>query len=211
MRKTIILLAIGCLLVVLAGCNGHKNTAASVPVKQPTTTKNYAVIPAPATAQPSVSSKADGAGSSSLYDQSLLFPDGKVITSDIGQIGYGWKGLGIQLCTMWAYPGNDNTSLARLLGNHVAIISQRPVTLSIGPAVLVLADRTPPAASGDNTVTHECWLIVFHPDPEHTDRQIAYTMQARCSGVTPGDAAAEILELAKGWKIPALQAQGPGK
>jgi hypothetical protein len=54
-------------------------------------------------------------------------------------------------------------------------------------------------------------LIVFHPDPEHTDRQIAYTMQARCSGVTPGDVSSELLELSKGWKLPAFQTQGPGK
>jgi hypothetical protein len=195
MRKMIVLLAIGCLLAILSGCSGH----------------NKASTPTPATEQPSVSSQADGAGSSSIYNQSLTFPDGKVITSDIGQIGYGWKGLGIQLVAMWEYPGSGNFSLDRLLGNHVVIISQRPVTLSIGPAVLVLANRTPPAASGGNTVTHECWLIMLHPDPEHRDRQIAYTMQARCSGVTPGDAAAEILELAKGWKIPALQASGPGK
>jgi hypothetical protein len=196
MRKMVTLLAIGCLLAILAGCSSH----------------NKAAAPIPATAQPSVSSQADGAGSSSIYDQSLTFPDGKVLTSDIGQIGYGWKGLGIQLVTMWEYPGSGNFSLDRLLGNHVVIISQRPVAISIGPTVLVLADRTPPAASGDNTVTHECWLIMLHPDPEHADRQIAYTMQARCGkAFAPGAAAAETLELAKGWKIPALQAPGPGK
>jgi len=150
-----------------------------------------------------------------LYDQSLVFPDGKIITSDIGQIGYGWKGLGIQLYTMWAYPVGDGTSRAMVesvLGNHVVSFSQRPVTLGIGPAVLVSVNRDMPAASGAHAIYHECWLIVFHPDPEHTDRQIAYTMQARCGrAFTPDDAAAAMLELAKGWNIPTLQVQGSEK
>ena len=211
MRKEIALLVTGILFLSLTGCSGREKpgmSAAQPATGQPAAALHQAAA-VPVATQQAANSNPDAAGSSSLYDQSLVFPDGKVITSDIGQIGYGWKGLGVQLCTMWAYPVGDDTSDAlvrSVLGNHVVSFSQKPVTLGIGPAVLVSVDRDMPAASGDHAIYHECWLIVFHPDPPgYSDRQIAYTMQARCGSVAPGPAAATMLELAKGWKIPALQ------
>jgi hypothetical protein len=211
-RKEIVLLVIGILLLSINGCSGHDQpgTSSAQPVTgRPAATVNQAATTVRAATQQAANSNPDATGNSSLYDQSLVFPDGKVITSDIGQIGYGWKGLGIQLCTMWAYPGSGN-ALRNLVGNHVVRFSQQPVTLDIGPEVMVSVDRDSPAASGSNTVHHEIWLIVFHPDPQHTDRQIAYTLQARLGAVSPDEASFEILELAKTWDIPALHSSQPG-
>jgi hypothetical protein len=120
-RKEIVLLVIGILLLSINGCSGHDQpgTSSAQPVTgRPAATVNQAATTVPAATQQAANSNPDATGNSSLYDQSLVFPDGKVITSDIGQIGYGWKGLGIQLCTMWAYPGSGN-ALRNLVGNHV--------------------------------------------------------------------------------------------
>jgi hypothetical protein len=225
MKNMIILLAIGCLLVVMAGCSSHKKTATSAPA--PTAPENQQTVttqtttnqvsapqnptsstPTPATEQPASSTAED------WPYFSLVFPNGKVITSDDYQPYY-WKGLGIQLYTQVGVANDNSLGLVEgIVGNHTDIIVSQdlqPVTLAIGPAILVMADRTPPAASGSNTVTHECWLIAWRPDPNNADRQFTQALQAILVNVSPSDAPSELLELSKGWKLPAFQTQGPGK
>jgi hypothetical protein len=195
-RKEIVLLVISMLLLSVTGCGGHDQPGTSA--AQPAT----AVRP---TTQQTTSSNPDATGSLSLYDQSLVFPDGKVITSS-DQEAYNWKGLSIRLCSPMTDGSFDTLAQTEVvLANHCQIVSRQPINLALGQATLVLVDRTPPAASGLNMVTHECWLILFHPDPEKDGDQIAYAIWARLGNVSSSDATSEILQLAKGWNIPALQ------
>jgi outer membrane murein-binding lipoprotein Lpp len=223
MGKKVVLLAVVCLLTVMAGCSsyGKTNTPTPAPVTSQnqqiaTSQTNTTITPAPqkqaSTPVPTVTQQTYSSTAENWPYSSLVLPNGKVITSKDNQPSY-WKGLNIQLYT--ALGANDNllSLVEEIVGNHTYIVSQdlQPVTLTIGPAILVMVDRTPPAASGSNTVTHECWLIAFRPDPNNADRQFTYAIQAILVNVSPSDASSELLELSKGWKLPAFQTQGPGK
>jgi outer membrane murein-binding lipoprotein Lpp len=216
MGKKVVLLAVVCLLTVMAGCSsyGKTNTPTPAPVTSQnqqiaTSQTNTTITPAPQKqASKTVPTTAQQKYSYWPYS-SLVLPNGKVITSKDYQPSY-WKGLNIQLYTALG-AANDNLldRVQDIVGNHTDIVSQdlQPVTLTIGPAILVMVDRTPPAASSSNTVTHECWLIAFHPDPERADRQFVYAIQAILVNVSPSAASSELLELSKGWKLPAFQTQ----
>ena len=195
MGKKVVLLAVVCLLVlVLTGCSSYGKTNTPTPAPQKQASKTV-----PTTAQPKYSY---------WPYSSLVLPNGKVVTPGDNQPTY-WKGLNIQLYT--ALGANDNllSLVDDIVGNHTYIVAQdlQPVTLAIGPAILAMVDRTPPAASGSNTVTHECWLIAWRPDPNNADRQFTQAIQAILVNVSPSDAPSELLALSKGWKIPAFQTQ----
>jgi hypothetical protein len=218
MKRMIILFVIGCLLVAMAGCGNHKNNETSAPApmvsenKQNVITQTTHQVPSPqkqtSTPVPTVTQQTYSSAAANWPYSSLVLPTGKVITSKDSQPSF-WKGLSIQLYT--ALGANDNSLdlVDDIVGNHTDIVAQdlQPVTLTIGPAILVMVDRTPPAASGSNTVTHECWLIAFRPDPNNADRQFTYAIQAILVNVSPSDASSELLGLSKGWKLPAFQTQ----
>jgi hypothetical protein len=203
MGKKVVLLAVVCLLTVMAGCSSYGKT--NTPTPAPVTSQNQQIATSPA---PTVTIQIHSSTAENWPYSSLVLPNGKVITSKDNQPSF-WKGLNIQLYT--ALGANDNllSLVEEIVGNHTDIVAQdlQPVTLTIGSAILVMVDRTPPAASGSNTVTHECWLIAFHPDPERADRQFVYAIQAVLVNVSPSDASSELLELSKGWKLPAFQTQ----
>jgi outer membrane murein-binding lipoprotein Lpp len=215
MGKKVVLLAVVCLLTVMAGCSsyGKTNTPTPAPVTSQnqqiaTSQTNTTITPAPQKqASKTVPTTAQQKYSYWPYS-SLVLPNGKVITDN--QPTY-WKGLNIQLYT--ALGANDNllSLVDDIVGNHTYIVAQdlQPVTLTIGPAILVMVDRTPPAASGSNIVTHECWLIAWRPDPNNADRQFTQAIQAILVNVSPSDAPSELLALSKGWKIPVLQTKAP--
>jgi hypothetical protein len=214
--KRFVLLATCCLLVlVLTGCSsyGKTNTPTPAPVTSQnqqiaTSQTNTTITPAPQKqASTPVPTTAQQKYSYWPYS-SLVLLNGKVITPGDNQPTY-WKGLNIQLYTGLARKDNLLSLVEEIVGNHSYIVSQdlQPVTLTIGPAILVMVDRTPPAASGSNIVTHECWLIAWRPDPYDAGSQFTQAIQAILVNVSPSDAPSELLELSKGWKLPAFQTQ----
>jgi outer membrane murein-binding lipoprotein Lpp len=217
MGKKVVLLAVVCLLTVMAGCNSYGKT--NTPTPAPVTSQNQQIATSQTntTITPALQKQASKTVPMTAQQKysywpysSLVLPNGKVVTPGDNQPTY-WKGLNIQLCT--ALGANDNllNLVDDIVGNHTYIVAQdlQPVTLAIGPAILVMVDRTPPAASGSNTVTHECWLIAWRPDPNNADRQFTQAIQAILVNVSPSDASSELLGLSKGWKIPALQTKAP--
>jgi outer membrane murein-binding lipoprotein Lpp len=215
MGKKVVLLAVVCLLTVMAGCNSYGKT--NTPTPAPVTSQNQQIATSQTntTITPALQKQASKTVPMTAQQKysywpysSLVLPNGKVVTPGDNQPTY-WKGLNIQLYT--ALGANDNllNLVDDIVGNHTYIVAQdlQPVTLAIGPAILVMVDRTPPAASGSNTVTHECWLIAWRPDPNNADRQFTQAIQAILVNVSPSDAPSELLALSKGWKIPAFQTQ----
>jgi glucose/arabinose dehydrogenase len=215
MGKKVAILAVVCLLTVMAGCSSYGKT--NTPTPAPATSQNQqiatsqtntAITPAPQKqSSTSVPTIAQQKYSYWPYS-SLVLPNGKVITPGDNQPTY-WKGLNIQLYTGLAPKDNLLSLVMEIVGNHTGIVAQdlQPVTLTIGSAILVMVDRTPPAASGSNTVTRERWLIALRPDPNNADRQFTYAIQAILVNVSPSDASSELLGLSKGWKLPAFQTQ----
>jgi len=217
MGKKVVLLAVVCLLTVMAGCNSYGKT--NTPTPAPVTSQNQQIATSQTntTITPALQKQASKTVPMTAQQKysywpysSLVLPNGKVVTPGDNQPTY-WKGLNIQLYT--ALGANDNllNLVDDIVGNHTYIVAQdlQPVTLAIGPAILVMVDRTPPAASGSNTVTHECWLIAWRPDPNNADRQFTQAIQAILVNVSPSDAPSELLALSKGWKIPAFQTKAP--
>jgi outer membrane murein-binding lipoprotein Lpp len=215
MGKKVVLLAVVCLLTVMAGCSSYGKT--NTPTPAPVTSQNQQIATSQTntTITPALQKQASKTVPMTAQQKysywpysSLVLPNGKVVTPGDNQPTY-WKGLNIQLYT--ALGANDNllNLVDDIVGNHTYIVAQdlQPVTLAIGPAILVMVDRTPPAASGSNTVTHECWLIAWRPDPNNADRQFTQAIQAILVNVSPSDAPSELLALSKGWKIPAFQTQ----
>jgi hypothetical protein len=147
MKRTIILLVIGCLLVAMAGCSSHKNTETSAPIptapenQQNMITQTTHQVPSPqkqtSTPVPNVTQQTYSSTAENWPYSSLVLPNGKVITSKDYQPSY-WKGLNIQLYT--ALDANDNSLdlVEDIVGNHTDIVAQdlQPVTLTIGPAIL---------------------------------------------------------------------------
>lgn len=129
-------------------------------------------------------------------EQSIVLPNGKIWD------GTTWNGLNIQLLVIGL---SSDAPITSIIGNHAEIISQEKVTINNEPALLVLVERSQPAAeeakTGENIKTYEYWLIQsqLKPYPGREDMKLAYVLTATFT-TSPDIAHSNILELAKGWK-----------
>ena len=113
-----------------------------------------------------------------------------------------WNGLNINLLVLGL---NFQYPITSILGNHAEIISQEEVTINNWEALIVLVDRTQPAAeeakTGKNIHSFEYWLTQrnLRSYPGREDMKLAYVLNATFN-TSPSIARSNILELAKGWK-----------
>ena len=191
--RTICALIVITVFCALVGCSKSSensnsnsqaiNTCNSLPTKSDSTSLSQSQI------QEDISKAQAG--------QSILLPDGKKWD------GTPWNGLYMNFLVMGL---KSDAPITSIIGNHAELVSQEEVAISTGSALLVLVDRTPPAAEEAKTgkVTHsfEYWLIQneLRPYPERQDMKLVYVLFATFN-TTPSIARSNILKLAKGWEI----------
>ncbi|HEU4963692.1 MAG TPA: hypothetical protein VFV52_07500 [Bacilli bacterium] len=128
-----------------------------------------------------------------LPEQSLHLPDGTVIGKDEAIT---WKHMHGGFWLM----ATENQSTAYVVGNHATVTSEETVDLPSGPAVFAIVERTPPAASGLQTVTQEYWLIQYKKDPRQSAPYLAFSISMK-TDADPETAKRELLEVGNYWQI----------
>lgn len=144
------------------------------------------------TVQVNTKTNSQTAQSNPLFQTTLTLPNGVIISTDKV---VKWKDLSIQLLvTNLPAPSNTTDGYKEIIGNHSTIISHEVVKTSAGNAVLVLNERTPPAATKSIVPTFEYWVIVY-------GRQYTYAINATIIG-NREKAKSEIFSLLNRWKAP---------
>lgn len=200
-----------CICSIFAGCSNNISKKSNE-VSPNLTSENTSQATTSTTLSPTMataSSSEETTVNPDIYYQSLTFPNGDVITSN-DETDYKWNEYDVRLWTLGVYPETEDPIIGAV-GGHSTIVSQENVTLAIGQALLAFVYREQPAAANDNTITHECWLIVYRPSPTQSDAELAYCIQVIFSDSktepvvseqTTSDVSEKIIELAKNWNIP---------
>ncbi|KEO82606.1 copper amine oxidase N-terminal domain-containing protein [Tumebacillus flagellatus] len=90
-----------------------------------------------------------------------------------------------------------------VVGNHAIVKSREEIKLPAGQATLLDVERTMPAASNDDTVTHEYWLVLLGPDSGN-DMCLAYTLSTAYANQDADPAAVkkQLISVAQSWVLP---------
>lgn len=141
-------------------------------------------------------------GGKSGVDQKLVLPNGKVVT-EFDAEPTKWGDLKLQLMTMTV---SESRPVDDAMGVASEVVSQKQVNLPLGSGTLVLVKEVPSAAeqiqsNGLAKSTFEYWLMVFRPYTQGSGMVLDYTIRAMFNG-NQGQAEGELLDIAKGWKVP---------
>ncbi|HEY3315171.1 MAG TPA: hypothetical protein VGL40_07850 [Bacillota bacterium] len=142
-------------------------------------------------------SRTGGPAAKNPFQHSVSLPDGTIVHSGRGSVA--WKDMDLSLSTIGFEKSGD--PIPKIVGNHAVVVTKDLVKLKDRPAVLVLVERTQPAAAGPAKPTYEYWLIVNGDDPQRSDMGLAYSI----IGMVTGDqkkAREELLSIGPNWELP---------
>jgi len=136
-----------------------------------------------------------------LYQTQLTLPDGQVL-SESGPARE-WRGLSLQLQVQGVSTQvSGNRDLAQdLVGNHSDVQEVNALNLPQGPALLIVNERTAPAANPAGGTKYEYWLVFFRADPQNSFDRLAFCLVAR-SRVKMAAPSTFLNNLAQTWVLP---------
>ncbi|MCY0903265.1 MAG: hypothetical protein OWU32_13980, partial [Firmicutes bacterium] len=137
----------------------------------------------------------------SWYQTLLTLPDGQLLNG-LGPVRK-WRGLSLQLQVLGvssAVRGNRNLA-QDLMGNHSDVMEVNALRLPQGPAILIVNERTGPAADQAVGTQYEYWLVFLRADPQNPLERLAFCLVAR-SRVKVTVASTVVKDLAQTWVLP---------
>lgn len=126
------------------------------------------------------------------FQTSLTLPNGKVVTPEHS---VRWKDVSIQLLITSLPPSYvKHERYFLVVGNHSQVLSHERVSSSAGKVMLVLNERTPPAAADSTIATYEYWVIAY-------GSRYTYAIDATIVG-NRSRAKREIMSFLHKWRVP---------